>query len=320
MKSQCLQDAIKAQALKLSKARENGGWKEPVVKKHQVTADELRHARFPVSAPPVVAPITPSTTATRMISTPDVTKMNIEMSNLSVQLREQKESLERAVSELNEAKQETRELKSERQTSFQEFRDEMDKIQQRLHFEIDRLASQLEEAKNEIRSLQRDNVSLKGLQAEMAEIRELISSTHTSNSNKENSSTNYGSIHANDSNTNCGYYSTPTSPKKQRPPARMNPHTADEIVEAQRKDKVLREFMQTKQGLYDPKYMTIHEAANIVCFKRKIYVPASLRLATIRYYKSEYPSSEEQALEQLRKNCCWPELEKHFYQNKCESI
>lgn len=109
--------------------------------------------------------------------------------------------------------------------------------------------------------------------------------------------------------------SPPASPKKNKPPASLEPHTASDLVAAQRSDKALRTFMKTKEGLYDAKYMSLREESNvgnIVCFKKKIYVPLKLREKTIQYYKHEH-SPDSVALATLRKNCCWPDLEKDFF-------
>ena len=72
--------------------------------------------------------------------------------------------------------------------------------------------------------------------------------------------------------------------------------------------------MKTKEGLYESKYMSIREekGGNLVCFKKKIYIPQALREKTIDFYKSEH-STDSIALAALRKNCCWPDLEKDFF-------
>jgi hypothetical protein len=65
MKPQSLQDAIKAQALRREKARQTGGWKEPLVKQHKVTAEDLvkspsRRVLSPLAAPPIYVSTTSS--------------------------------------------------------------------------------------------------------------------------------------------------------------------------------------------------------------------------------------------------------------------
>lgn len=60
MKPQALQDAIKAAALKKRTKVESKGWKEPVVKKHQISAEEFAQAksRRP-QAPPAATAASP---------------------------------------------------------------------------------------------------------------------------------------------------------------------------------------------------------------------------------------------------------------------
>ena len=244
MKPQALQEAIKAQALRKAKSRENKGWKEPVVKKHQVTAEEMKGSARRVQTP---AASTPYTSAA---PTADMSGIQQRVSNLSA--------------------------------------------------DMNQLKMQLADAQKEIKALQAENKELLALKAEMAELKRSIQ-TQTGNSallNQESAST-----------------SPPASPvKTNKPPASMEPHTSKELVEHQRKDKVLREFMKTKQGLYDPKYLSLREVdeGNIVCFKRKIYIPKKLRDKSISHYKREF-IVESMALAALRKNCCWPELEKDFF-------
>jgi len=65
MKPQALQDAIKAAALKKRTNVEKGQWKEPVVKKHQMTAQEFQEAKskkpqVPLSPTTVTASFGPS--------------------------------------------------------------------------------------------------------------------------------------------------------------------------------------------------------------------------------------------------------------------
>jgi hypothetical protein len=110
------------------------------------------------------------------------------------------------------------------------------------------------------------------------------------------------------------YFSSPlASPsKKAKPPASLEPHAAEDLLASQRKDKALRHFLKTKEGLFDSKYMSLREVpgGNLVLFKKKIYIPEKLRSKTIQYYRDEYSGGE--ALEKMRKNCCWPDMETDF--------
>lgn len=217
MKPQSLQDAIKAQALSKEKARQSGGWKEPVVKQHKVTAEDLvkspsRRVQSPVATQSLYALDNP------------LTIQNTELIDLKKIVNEMQKDL---------------------------------KIQ-----------------KNEIAALQKENIKLRN-------------DLEALSSEKEN---------------------------KVKIPASMEPHSAKDIEEGQRQDKVLRQFMKTKEGPFDSKHLSIREesGSNIVCFKKKIYIPENLRSKTIRYYKRSHPTDSE-ALAALRKNCCWLDLEKDFY-------
>lgn len=90
------------------------------------------------------------------------------------------------------------------------------------------------------------------------------------------------------------------------------PYTAAELMDSQRRDKVLRNFMRYKTGLYDAKYMSIQEVdgQQLFCFKKKAYIPARLRKRTIQHYKTQY--SQDAALFAMRANCIWPDMETEF--------
>ena len=217
MKPQSLQDAIKAQALRKEKARQSGGWKEPVIKQHKVSAEDLvrspsRAAQSPIAMPPIYASV-------------NSTKTNhAEITSMKKMMEEMKKEL----------------------------------IIQ----------------KNDIITLKQENVLLRNDLAAVS-------------SEKEN---------------------------KVKIPASLEPHSAKDLEESQRLDKAMRHFMKTKEGLFDSKQMSIREenGCNIICFRKKIYIPDSLRSKTIRYYKRSHPTDSE-ALVALRKNCCWLDLEKDFY-------
>lgn len=101
---------------------------------------------------------------------------------------------------------------------------------------------------------------------------------------------------------------------KMKTPASLEPHSAKDIEECQRSDNALRHFMKTKEGLYDSKHLSIREenGCSIICFKRKVYIPENLRAKTLRHYKRSHPTDSD-ALAALRRNCCWLDLEKDFY-------
>lgn len=220
MKPQSLQDAIKEQALRKEKARQSGGWKEPVIKQHKVSAEDLvrspsRMAQSPIAMPPIYSSAVMPTTTN-----------NTEINSIKKIIEQMKKDL---------------------------------LIQ-----------------KNEIAVLRQENVALRNdLNAVMS-------------SEKENS--------------------------KVKVPASLEPHSAKDLEESQRLDKALRNFMKTKEGLFDSKHMSIRDeqGCNIICFRKKIYIPDKLRSKTIQYYKRLHHTDSE-ALTALRKNCCWLDLEKDFY-------
>ena len=235
MKPQSLQDAIKAQALRKEKARQSEGWKEPYVKKYEITAADLvksptRQPQAPPAAPPLYA---------------------------SAPLGNNNQELEA--------------------------------IKKMVH----RMQVDLQQQRADITALQKENKKL----------RAALDSPQQTRSNGGTGSSCMSSPP----------YS-PISPKKAKPPASLEPHKAEDLVEHQRLDKALRHFIKTKEGLYDSKYMSIREekGGSLVCFKKKIYIPLKLREKTIQYYKNEHVT-DSIALEALRKNCCWPDLEKDFF-------
>lgn len=244
MKPQSLQDAIKANALKKATARQNGGWKEPVVKVHKVTADDLKRA------------------------TPAATAMGSGVGN----------GIPMAAMPNNAS------------------------------YELTAINGKLSEILQEIRKQGHD---IKALKEENERLREEVRQMRESNNNTSMSASYHFP-------TSMLTNSPVASPKKAKPPASLDPHTAVELVEAQRLDKALRQYMKTKEGLYEAKYMSLRPAStptgdhNIVCFKKRIYIPTTLRQKTIDYYK-RHNTTDSQALEALRKNCIWPDLEKDFY-------
>ena len=82
----------------------------------------------------------------------------------------------------------------------------------------------------------------------------------------------------------------------------MEPHGVERLYEAQRRDDLIKEFIQERTGPYteaESKIKTI-EGRNLVFFRKKIYIPKKLRKDTIHHYCNEYATNEE-ALEALRR-------------------
>jgi hypothetical protein len=230
MKPQSLQDAIKANALKKAQARQSGGWKEPVVKVHKVTAEDMKRSTPAAATSSIPAGGAPAPA----IPNYELTSINNKLSEILQEIRKQ-------------------------------------------------------------------GSDIKALREENERLREEVRQMKESNDATSVATTSY-------------HPSSPVSPKKVKPPASLDPHNPIDLVESQRLDVTLRTYMKTKEGLYDGKYMSLRPAAggNIVCFKRRIYIPIKLRQKTIQHYK-RHNTSESKALEALRKNCIWPDLEKDFY-------
>jgi septal ring factor EnvC (AmiA/AmiB activator) len=242
MKPQSLQDAIKAKALRKEQVRQEKGWKDPYVKKYEITAADL--VKSPAQAPALASPMY-ATSAPAVLLTPDVSAIKKMMQDVQSELKQQR----------------------------------MD-----------------------IAALQKENKELKeALQAVQQQLQQQTQQSTTTASSS-------------DHNTPL---EEPTSPKKAKQPASPAPHSIEDLAEAQRLDKAMRHFMRTQEGLYDAKYMTIREETDgrLICFKNKIYIPLQLRDKTIQYYKSEH-ATESLALAAMRKNCCWPDLEKDFFDHK----
>lgn len=236
MKPQSLQDAIKAQALRKEKARQTGGWKEPYVKKYEITAEDLakspKRVQSPMPVPPLYASAPPAVNNQELVSLKTI---------------------------------------------------------------VEGMQQELKQQRVDITTLQKEN----------EELRRTLRSRPSIGDSAQGSSS---------SRCMQSPPSSPTSLKKAKPPALLEPHSVEDLAKYQRLDEALRYFMKTKQGLYDSKYLSIREekGGNLVCFKNKIFIPHKLREKTIRHYKSEHPT-DSIALAALRKNCCWPDLEKDFF-------
>jgi DNA mismatch repair ATPase MutL len=248
MKPQSLQDAIKAKALRQEQARQEKGWKEPYVKKYEITAADLAKspAQAPASASPMYATSAPS--APTVLPSPDVSAIKKMVQDVQSELKQQRMDI-----------------------------------------------AALQKENNDLRE------ALQSVQQQLQPQQQTHQQSATTASSSDHSTPLEG----------------PASPKKAKQPASPAPHSIEDLAEAQRLDKAMRHFMRTQEGLYDAKYMTIREETDgrLICFKNKIYIPLKLRDKTIQYYKSEH-ATESLALAAMRKNCCWPDLEKDFFDHK----
>jgi hypothetical protein len=113
----------------------------------------------------------------------------------------------------------------------------------------------------------------------------------------------------------------PSSPRKgkQKTLPSIAPHDASELFELQRKDKALKVYLKTREGLYDEKHLSVDiiNGQDIICFKNRAYIPAVLRAKTIQYYQQNIPVVPMTA---LRKNCIWPEMETDYEGSTCSWI
>ena len=302
MKPQSLQEAIKAQALAKARRREGGGWKEPVVKQHKITAEEMKACASPEAQTPMnTIPI--YTVAASSINNEEVTVIKDLM---QMQLLPLVESL-------------SQELKQQKSaiSAMQEENKDLSNCLERQNHTISSLKQENRELKEMIQ--QQSASLLSALRADNNELKALLKEQTKKNETELTSSSATPITPVAQSRPKLSvpmspYFSSPpASPsKKAKPPASLEPHAAEDLLAAQRKDKALRHFMKTKEGLFDSKYMSLREVSggNVVLFKKKIYIPEKLRSKTIQYYRAEYSDSE--ALEKMRKNCCWPDMETDY--------
>mmetsp|Transcript_11671 Transcript_11671/g.32321 ORF Transcript_11671/g.32321 Transcript_11671/m.32321 type:complete len:230 (+) Transcript_11671:138-827(+) len=136
--------------------------------------------------------------------------------------------------------------------------------------------------------------------------------------------------------------------QQQQQPPQLNiaPHTALELHEEQRKDRVLRKFLKTttsntnntmmmspdsdhtattldsSDSMIDKSQFSVQtvDETNVVCSKsgQQVYIPGSLRQVTMEYYYNNQKqlrqddaknnnNPETSAFERLRQNCFWPQ-------------
>lgn len=310
MKPQSLQDAIKAQALARAKKREKGEWKEPVVKQHKITAEDMSRASPRVQSPAAVTPVYASASppmyasaAAPTMNNADVTAIKNLMQakllplveGLSAELKQQKS----AISTLQEESADLSNSLERQRSTITSLKKENQELKEMIKQQSASILSALREENNELKALLKD-------QGKKAEKMVLSSAPPVTPATVSKPSVKVP--------MSPFYSSPPPSPsKKVKPPASLEPHGAEDLLANQRKDTALRHFMKTKEGLFDPKYMSLREVdgGNLVLFKKKIYIPEKLRTKTIEYYRSQH--SESEALEKMRKNWCWPDMEKGFF-------
>ena len=297
MKPQSLQDAIKAQALAKARKREGGGWKEPLVKQHKVTADDLK-ASPKVQSPMAAAPL--CTAASAPMNSSEVTAiknmMQMKLMPLVEGLSEELKQQKSAIFKLQEENKDLSNCLERQNHTISSLKQENRELKEMIQQQSTSIISALRADNNELKTLLKEQAKNSGAQMTAYPITPVATSKPKL------------------SIPMSPYFSSPpASPsKKSKPPASLEPHDAQHLLASQRKDKTLRHFMKHKEGLFEPKYMSLREVSggNLVLFKKKIYIPENLRSKTIQYYRAEYSDSE--ALEKMRKNCCWPDMETDF--------
>jgi len=298
MKPQSLQDAIKAQALARAKKVERGEWKEPVVKEHKLTAEDLK-ASPKVSAPATAAPMYAAVPMNNAEVTAIKNLMQAKLLPLVEGMSRELKGQNSTISALQHENKEMRERFQQQANAVSNLKQDNNELKEMLKLQM-----------SAISAMQRENKELKELIKEQANNAERAAYS-TSDPMTPVAPSKPGVVYP----MSPYVASPPVSPsKKVKPPASLEPHSPETLLEQQRKDKALRHFMKTKEGLFDTKYMSLRavDGGNLVMFKKKVYVPEKLRAKTIEYYKNEH-DEESKALEVLRKNCCWPDLEKDFF-------
>lgn len=157
MKPQALQDAIKAAASKKRNNVDSGGWKEPEVKGHKMTADEFQSLRTkrPQAPPAISSPSYPSSLHSNMGS-PGGSGGVAEI-------------VRKMEMELQEFQREKKALIDEMRSHRQRMSDSTDSVES-LRREVDKLSSMVERLEGENKKL-RDKVrysSLNGSQSNLS--------------------------------------------------------------------------------------------------------------------------------------------------------
>jgi hypothetical protein len=272
MKPQSLQDAIKDAALKNRTRRESGGWQEPLIKKHQISAEEFSKGKT------LQTPMT-------MVPQPSYSSGGVG-SNEIVQ------KLDR---ERNEFKKERDILLTE----MKGHREEMEQMRQEMN-----------ENRSEMEELRKNMVKMRRDMTEEKQSRTSSPVKAPSSPIKMQSSSAKAPFSPAKSPAK-GPAKAPFSPVKGTvksaplPP----PYTTEELFECQRSDDSLREFMQSKTGLpYKTKHMSIEilDGNKLMYFKNRVYIPVKLRKKTVKFYCGTFPNDAKAT---LRENCIWPEMD-----------
>ena len=326
MKPQALQDAIKAAALQKTKRRERGGWKEPVVHKHKITADEFKKAK---------------TKGPLLASAPTAVAAN------PAALQQQQQLLHQIQSEKQSWKVERDELLSQMkvlQTSVKTQAEELASFRTELAL----VGSLQETVKNQNKELQKIRQELVTVKSQKHDdgasylspsprttsptptSRLLVAGSDKMRRNTKSPSTPQkakapsSDLKVKKSPTSAMYMESPVkqSPvrsksrsksrgKSRQVPVSIKPHSAETLAKAQRKDKALKEYLKSQTGLpYAHKTLMIQDAVegdethHLVLFEERMYIPAKLREQTMAHYVKTRPYDSVTALQQ---HCIWPD-------------
>jgi hypothetical protein len=321
MKPQSLQDAIKAQAMEKAakRARE---WKEPEVKTHRISAEEFKSAKAkPVQSPAAATPVYSASNSGVSLEAFNSMKNQImqqlsemkEIRNMLTEFREEMKNLGGG-SKNNSSSGTTHDLQSD----LTEFRKEMKELKEENRaMKVE--CSAIGEMKIELASVRED---MKVLLAENKSLREelkdkMVMPTGTKvgplSPSMKQSTKDIFSTTTTTTTTKPRSQSTPKPRSQSRKKARpgdysIEPHAPYELYERQRKDKELKDYLKTREGLWDEKYLRVDQidGHNIVCFHNKVYIPHKLRKKTLQYYRARNPVNP---FVEMEKNCIWPDME-----------
>jgi hypothetical protein len=339
MKPQSLQDAIKAAALKNQTNRQKTGWKEPVVKQHKITAEDLKAAASPKAA--LLAPAAYAAPPPQQFSQELQREKAAWAAQRDALLTEMKTLRELVTSQTSQLESFRRDLKTV--SSLAETVSSQGKELMALRQDLSAAAmtSQGTSSRSSSRALSPPPPTAtavsppKSPKTPSRTLMSMLSPKRNSNvaavasesSNMTTTTTTSKQSSPSPTTAAANLYpsttpKTPTTPRSKKKAAaalpNLKPHSAATMAEAQRRDKELKEFIKNKTGglPYTYKSMSIQEyqavdpgadnddpTKHIVLFDHRCYVPAKLRAATLAYYVQHNPYDAATALQQ---HCIWP--------------
>ena len=347
MKPQALQDAIKSAALK----KKERGWKEPVVKQYKISCEEFKEMKEKTGTIGN-GPGSPVTAPKSSFSQPSISealfKEVINKQELSM-----RGEISKVLGEMQSTREEINCLKHQLETfqkSIEEQRDARDNDKHISSVDpnntlvslLNGMALEIKELRSDVAGLRNENNELKKLMVERRfnesgvcsvesddisrdlsevskEMRLVRKETEEIRRQLQEKTFSGGKVQGREANgvvsSSGSTLPSNTETAKTKVENKLLPFGSKKIYEHQRRDELLREFIQSQRGPYsvdDSKIKQV-DGRNLVFFHKRIYVPKRLRKEAIEYYCATYG---DQALEQMEKNCIWPELETDFKQYK----